>query len=166
MNEQDAKAALRVLGIRNPSRALIQNWLRSQTAEIEQGVAVQVPEARSVEIGVDAPEKAAETHSSESKLLPRLREEGTLERPSGRRKPGRPRIIASWFPKVAGTMADGTSLRTALAMNNLKLSKSEVRACYRNRTLRALYTETRRRYLAEPYGRGKPSLRAIMGRSL
>ncbi len=88
-----------------------------------------------------------------------------LERPDGRRKPGRPRIVASWFPKVAQTMADGTSLKTTLAMNGLNLSKSEVRACYRNRTLKALYTEARRRYLAEHYGR-KPTHRAVFGRYL
>jgi hypothetical protein len=30
-----------------------------------------------------------------------------------RRKPGRPLTVASWFPAVAKTMADGTTLRTA-----------------------------------------------------
>jgi len=46
-------------------------------------------------------------------------------------------------------MADGTSLKSALAMNGLSLNKSEVRACYRNETLRALYTEARlSRYMA------------------
>ena len=45
----------------------------------------------------------------------------------------------------------------------LAVSKSEVRACYRNRTLKAMYQEARRRYLAEHYGR-KPSLRAKIGR--
>ena len=38
-------------------------------------------------------------------------------------------------------------------------------ACYRNRTLRTLYTETRRRYVAERYGRN-PTLRAVIGRCL
>jgi hypothetical protein len=49
-------------------------------------------------------------------------------------------------------------------MNGISnLSKSEVRACYRNKTLQALYTEARRRYMAEHYGR-KPTLRAKIGR--
>ena len=60
-------------------------------------------------------------------------------------------------------MADGTSLKTALTMNGLNLSKSEIRACYRNRTFQALYQEARRKFLAERYGR-KPILRANIGR--
>jgi len=60
-------------------------------------------------------------------------------------------------------MADGTSLKMALAMNGISLSKSELRACYRNRTLQALYQEARRKFLAEHYGR-EPALRAKIGR--
>jgi hypothetical protein len=60
-------------------------------------------------------------------------------------------------------MADGTSLKIALAMNCLNLSKSEIRACYRNRTFQSLYQEARRKFLAEHYGR-KPTLRADIGR--
>lgn len=84
-----------------------------------------------------------------------------------RRKPGRPRIVASWFPAVAQTMADGTTLRSALVMNGLSLSENEMRALYRNRTLQALYQEARRRYLIENWGRSKaPSLRSLIGRCL
>jgi hypothetical protein len=64
---------------------------------------------------------------------------------------------------IVPTMADGTSLKTALAINGIKLSKSEVRSCYRNRTLQALYQEARRKFLAEHYGR-KPTLRAKIRR--
>lgn len=85
----------------------------------------------------------------------------------GRRKPGRPRIVASWFPAVAKTMADGTTLRGALAINGLSLSANEMRALYRNRSFQALYQEARRRYLLENWGRSKmPSLRSVLGRCL
>jgi hypothetical protein len=60
-------------------------------------------------------------------------------------------------------MADGTSLKTALAMNGLDLSRSEIRACYRNRTFQALYQEARQQFLRANYGR-KPTLRAKFGR--
>lgn len=62
-------------------------------------------------------------------------------------------------------MADGTSLRTALAINGLNLSETEMRALYRNRTFRGPYQEGRRRYLIENWGRSKiPSLRSLIGR--
>ncbi len=84
-----------------------------------------------------------------------------------RRKPGRPLTIASWFPAVAKTMADGTPLRTALAINGLSLCANEMRALYRNRTFQALYQEARRRFLIENWGRSKaPSLRSVLGRCL
>lgn len=83
-----------------------------------------------------------------------------------RRKPGRPRTVASWFPAVAETMADGTTLRTALAMHRLTLSANEMRSLYRNKTFKGLYQEARRRYLIENWGRKGPSLRAILGRCL
>jgi hypothetical protein len=50
-------------------------------------------------------------------------------------------------------------------MDGLKLSKSEVRACYRNKTLKAFYTEARRVYLAEHNGR-MPTSMAKFGRYL
>lgn len=84
-----------------------------------------------------------------------------------RRKPGRPLTIASWFPAVAKTMADGTTLRTALAVNRLTLSANEMRSLYRNKTFKGLYQEARRRYLIENWGRSKvPSLRSVLGRCL
>ena len=160
-----------------PNRALIRAYIKSYELEARmqqqelQAVAV-VGETGSPTPGVcssrvEQAESAVANQpapSSKSRLEPILREQGALERPPGRRKPGRPRIVASWFPKVADTMKDGTSLEMALAINGINsLSKSEIRACYRNRTLKALYQEARRRYLIENYGRGKPTLRAILG---
>ena len=154
-DEDVARAALRALGLRNPSPSLVENWIRANRAEEEQKSAL-APEffsPRSVELPAQPrAEIFRQKHPrgySKSNLEPVLREQGTLERPRGSRKPGRPRVIASWFPKVAETMADGTSLKMALAMNGISLSKSEVRACYRNRTLQALYQEARRKFLAE-----------------
>jgi hypothetical protein len=159
MNEKDAKAALSAIGI-TPNAGLIRNWLRANTHE-EQN------EPLTVVGGFHAGERSTEIHqqsgSGKSRLEPVLRETGTWKRQPTPRKHGRPRIVASWFEKVAATMADGTSLKAALVMNGLKLSKSEVRACYRNKTLKAMYQEARRRYLAEHYGR-KPTLRSLMGK--
>jgi hypothetical protein len=168
MNEQDARASLRELGI-TPTRQLIENWLRAELAEAAQSQQPARADRRRSTSGQAETQPQMEaasprqTPSSKSRLEPVLRKSGQLERPAGRRKPGRPRIIASWFSAVADSMADGTSLKTALAMNGLNLSKSEVRACYRNKTLKALYTEARRKFLAEHYGR-KPTLRANIGR--
>ncbi len=159
MNEQDAKAALLALGI-SPNAELIRNWLRANSDQKEEGVQPHRPaKVRANQVPKTESDFVSPRTSSKSSLEPLLRESGQLERAQGRRKPGRPRIIASWFEKVAQTMADGTSLKAALAMNGLKLSKSEVRACYRNKTFRAMYQESRRRYLAEHYGR-KPTVRS------
>jgi hypothetical protein len=98
-----------------------------------------------------------------SLLEPLLSEQEAFLRQPGPRKPGRPRIVASWFEKVANTMADGTSLKAALVINRLTLSKGEIRACYRNKTLQAMYQATRSRYRNENYGR-KPTLRAKFGK--
>jgi len=62
----------------------------------------------------------------------------------------------------AQTMADGAGLRTAPAINRLRLSKSEMRALYRNTTFKALYQEARSRFLIEHFGR-RPTLRAGVG---
>jgi hypothetical protein len=163
MSEIDlAKAELRKLGIIRPDAALIENWSRAASASR----AYESEAPSRAEASAEPSEPTTETpapRTSKSRLEPVLREAGTLERPAGRRKPGRPRIIASWFPKVAETMADSTSLKTALAINGIKLSKNEVRACYRNRTLQALYQEARRVFLAEHYGR-KSTMRAVIGR--
>lgn len=85
---------------------------------------------------------------------------------AGTRKSGRPLTITSWFLAVAETMADGTTLRTALAIHGLTLSANEIRSLYRNKTFKGLYQEARRRYLIENWGRSGPSLRAILGRCI
>lgn len=171
MNESDARAALREMGIK-PSRQLIENWIRAAEAEEawSEPVSKPVPISERDSLEALAPIIATESEqpttvrSSKSSLLPRLQESGELTRPPGPRRAGRPRIIACWFPKVAETMADGTSLKMALAINGIiSLSKSEIRACYRNRTLQALYQEARQNFLAANYGR-RPTLRAKIGR--
>jgi hypothetical protein len=178
MNESDAKAAFRAMGIPRPSRCLIDAWLRAAEIERQMAAAEQAP-APTVEdpmpMPINGPGETGPPQASakspaprgKSVLEPILRERGALAGPSKRRKPGRPRIVASWFPAVAKTMADGTTLRTALAMNGLSLSANEMRALYRNRTFQALYQEARRRYLIENWGRSKvPSLRSVLGRCL
>ena len=118
MTEEDARAALRAQGIRNPSKALIENWLRVQQCE----EAASPPPAPWETVGdmqpcispslslEDAP--SAGRQSSESNLEPLLRERGELQRPGGRRKAGRPRVQAPWFQALATLMADGSiSLR-------------------------------------------------------
>lgn len=156
MDESDARRALMALGI-IPTRGLIRSWLQAARAEeaLEQSLANHP--CKSGRPPVEPPPVAPEAYQaprprgySKSNLEPVLRAQGTLERTSGRRKRGRPRIIARWFPEVAETMADGTSLNTALAMHGItNLNKTEVRACYRNRTFRALYKEARRKFLAK-----------------
>jgi hypothetical protein len=178
MNESDAKAAFRAMGIPRPSRCLIDAWLRAaeierQSAEADKPPATHAPAQPSDGDANEA--RAASPHArpaaiaparGKSLLEPILREHGDLPQPPKRRKPGRPRIVASWFPAVAKTMADGTTLRTALAMNRLSLSANEMRSLYRNKTFKGLYQEARRRYLIENWGRSRPSLRAILGRCI
>jgi len=173
MNESEAKAALRYMGI-NPTPQLIENWLRAANAEQAESELAADVETDSPPYRTNLPEQPEhsarpERHqppSSKSRLEPILRDSGQLQRQPGPRKPGRPRIVARWFEKVAETMADGTSLKMALAMNGIRhFSKSEIRACYRNKTLQAMYTEARQKYLAEHYGH-KPTLRAKFGHYL
>jgi hypothetical protein len=149
-----------------PTRGLIEAYVKScQAEEAEHMVlASQIPATEPPTAIPQTPHPQHPRGSSKSLLEPILQEQGTGEKPLGRRKAGRPRVIASWFPAVAQTMADGTSLRTALRIHHITLSKSEIRACYRNTTLRALYTEARRKYFLEHgYGK-KPSLRALVRR--
>jgi hypothetical protein len=222
MNESDAKAALRAMGIFAPSRSLVQNWLRaanadpyvqderrpievpptqpSTTAEqngtvadlpisgvdldaairaleaqgipttqqavldwlARQGRAHTVPAAEQTQAPQASQGEATRTQNKGSSKLARFA--GPRSESKRRRKPGRPLTIASWFPAVAKTMADGTALRTALAMNRLTLSANEMRSLYRNKTFKGLYQEARRRYLIENWGRKGPSFRAILGR--
>jgi hypothetical protein len=77
-------------------------------------------------------------------MEPVLRAKGTLERQPGRRKSGRPRIVASWFEQLAAAMADGTSLPVALQRLGITLDKSQIRALYRNREFQQMYQEMRR----------------------
>lgn len=142
MNESDAKAALRAQGVRYPSKTLVENYIRAQEYEEAQE---QAPEA--------AQEPAEQKHphpSSASNLEPVLRERGELVRPAGGRKPGRPRVLVPWFQAVATAMADGTPLRTALKLCGIHgLTERQIRALYRNRALKAVRDEARRKWLAE-----------------
>ena len=177
MNESDAKAHFRAMGIPRPSQCLIDAWIRAHELE-RQSTDADRPAAKETETTVADPptlqanpvpqsEPVTASRPGKSLLEPILRERGSLAEPPKRRKPGRPRIVASWFPAIAKTMADGTTLRVALAINGLSLSAREMRALYRNRTFQALYQEARRRYLIENWGRSKaPSLGALLGRCL
>ena len=149
MNESDARAALRARGIRNPSPQLVEDYMRVQRAE---EWALEVPDSTQ-----EAPSEPSASHpSSESNLEPLLRDRGELVRPEGRRKAGRPRILAPWFQAVAMRMADGTPLREALRLTGITgLSARQVRSLYRNRAFQALYREARRKFLAD-YGRRSP----------
>jgi hypothetical protein len=179
MIKSDARTSLIELGI-VPTKALIAAWekagiaeesLADQDKELDSGHLAHSPiatlgteHAYPCQLSIPTKTRAdGKPHgSSKSNLEPVLIEHDTLEKSASRRKPGRPRIIASWFPAVAQTMADGTSLRTALAINRLYLGKSEMRALYRNTTFKAIYQEVRRRFLIEHFGR-RPALRARLG---
>jgi hypothetical protein len=182
MDQIDARAALRRMGITHPSQDLVENWLRVALAEerlaaqeraimpVPTNAEPQAPREKAADpervVATVQPSASAEPRPAQGKSLlePVLRDQRT--RPPGKRKPGRPRIVASWFPAVAKTMADGTTLATALAINGLRLGPSECRALYRNRTFKAMYQEARRRYLLENWGRKGPSLRSVLGRAL
>ena len=151
-----------------PTRPLIEAYMKSLQAEgNEQAISTStVPAPMDQPAGTASPPEPQRYPRGYSKSLlePILQEQGSHEKPLGKRKPGRPRIVASWFERVAYSMRDGTSLRTALRINGLTLSKSEIRACYRNTTLRALYTEARRHYLIENRGQcmKRISLEAVL----
>jgi hypothetical protein len=176
MNESDAKAAFRAMGIASPSRTLIQMWLSAAEAQTyvvpeqhkppraenlsPKGEAVSEPDPPAKPVVLASPR-------GKSLLEPLLREQNAVAEQPKRRPRGRPRVVASWFPAVAKTMADGTTLRMALAVNGLSLRANEMRALYRNRAFQALYQEARRRFLLENWGRSKaPSLRSVLGRLL
>ena len=186
MNESEARTALRELGV-TPTPELIRNWIRA--AEVEHRLQAEEWELTGEHPQPPAVAQQSDPTSSKSRadgkpqgssnsvLKPVLVQQGTLEKPPvefiqfpagyKRRKSGRPRIIASWFPAVAKTMADGTTLRTALAINGLSLRANEMRALYRNRAFQALYQQARRRFLIENWGHSKmPSLRSVLGRLL
>jgi hypothetical protein len=161
VTECDARQALMALGI-VPTKALVRNWMLAGRAEEEQvgRESPPTPPAQTVGLRADARPNMTKPYRpppsrhprgySKSRLEPLLRAQGALERRPGIRRRGRPRITASWFTQVAEAMADGTSLKAALARNGITgFSKSQIRACYRNRTLRAIYKEARRQYLAQ-----------------
>ena len=174
MTESEARAALQAQGIKNPSRALVENWLRSQEyapeaspeEEPEPVVAAtaEQPSSQQPQPRASAPEpttSASQPHYqrsearhprgySKSRLQPVLRETGTLERPRGPRKPGRPPVVGTFFKAVASQMADGLSLRRALALLGIHgLDARQLRSLYRNRVLRKMREEARRKWLAQ-----------------
>src|SRR6266705_2031474 len=157
MNKDEARAALRAQGITNPSKGLIENWLRVHQYEtaspppaLRETVGDMQPCVSSSVSLEDTPRVGRP--SSESALEPMLRERGELQRPAGRRKAGRPRVLAPWFQAVATAMADGTPLRQALAICGIYgLTPKQLRSLYRNRAFQALYKEARRKWLSE-YG--------------
>jgi hypothetical protein len=148
-DEDTARAALRAIGIPFPSQALIQSWIQANRADREfRRQESAPPTLRSPATAQSADRKVQHRRGySKSRLEPSLREQGKLQRQHERRKPGRPRIVASWFPAVAQSMADGTPLRDALRLNGITLEKRQIRALYRNEEFRRLYQEERHRYL-------------------
>ena len=150
-----AREMLRAMGIQKPSATLIEDWIRANRAEQEppeDWLTAPPPPARPAS---QCPAPSPEVQNlrpkrprgySKSNLEPTLREQGTLERPRGVRKPGRPRVMASWFAEVARTMADGTPLKEALKRHGITLDKSQVRAVYRNEEFRRHYREARHRH--------------------
>ena len=137
MTEQDARAALRAQGITNPSKALVENWLRVRQYEEAASPPLALKKAVrdmqpcvSSSVSLGGTKTSVGRPSSESALEPMLRERGELQRPAGRRKAGRPRILAPWFQAVAMRMADGTPLREALRLTGITgLSAREVDRC-------------------------------------
>ena len=73
--------------------------------------------------------------------------------PESKRKPGRPRKYAPWFPAVAKAMADGTTLRKALLWNRIILSERDIRRLYQSREFVRLYKIERHVYMHSNYGR-------------
>jgi hypothetical protein len=149
LDESDARRALRGLGI-TPTQGLIRSWLQAAKAdEFSEVVELDAASQPAAPLPASRPTAVAPRHRhprgySKSQLEPVLRAQGTLERQSGRRKRGRPRIVASWFGQLAATMADGTSLRVALQRIGITLNKRQIRALYRNREFQRMYQEMRR----------------------
>lgn len=159
MTRQEAIAALRAQGIHNPSPQLVEDYMRVQQAEdwaLELPDSAPEPPTEAAQepsspgsAGSENPAPPRPT-SSRSNLKPLLRERGELERPAGRRKSGRPRIVASFFPALARLMSDGTSLRAALGKLGIYgLSAKELRSLYRNRELRKLREHERLKFQSE-----------------
>lgn len=170
MTEQEARTTLRAQGITNPSKALIENWLRVQQYE---ETASPSPAPRetvrdmqpciSPSVSLEDASTVARP-SSASNLEPLLRERGQLEREHPR-KPGRPRIQAPWFQAVATVMSDGTPLRQALAAVGVHgLTARQIRSLYRNSVLKQMRHEARQKWLREwGISHRKPARRSCKG---
>lgn len=154
MTRQEAIEALRAQGIRNPSPQLVEDYMSILHA---QEWALEVPQRNSLgqeqtkqEASSPNPAESRLRPSSESNLEPLLRERGELQRPAGRRKPGRPCVQAPWFKAVATVMSDGTPLRQALAAVGVHgLTARQIRSLYRNSVLKAMRREARQKWLRE-----------------
>jgi len=95
---------------------------------------------------------------ADSRETPRYK----LPAESLKRKPGRPAKFAPWFPAVAKTMANGTSLRNALMWNHISLNDLEIHNLYKNVEFRRLYKLERHMFMYTEYGkRPQSELEAI-----
>jgi hypothetical protein len=151
-----AREALRAMGIQKPSASLIEDWIRANRVEQEPPedypTPAPPPPARPAS-QLPAPSSEVQNFRlkrprgySKSNLEPTLRAQGTLQRPRGVQRPGRPRVVASWFPAVARSMADGTPLKEALSKHGINLDKAQIRALYRSSEFKRLYQEARHRH--------------------
>ena len=155
MTRQEAIQALRAQGIRNPSRQLVEDYIRVQQAE-EWALEVpepssQQPQGQQNQQQAHSPNAAEPSHrphpSSQSNLAPLLKDRGELVRDRGPRRAGRPRIQAPWFKAVATIMSDGTSLREALAAVGIHgLTPRQIRSLYRNSALTDMRREARQKW--------------------
>jgi len=155
MNEAESKAALRAQGIRNPSRQLVEDYMRVQQAEdwaleVPEPVSQQ-PQEQQTKQEPPSPNPADTSRrphpSSLSNLEPLLKDRGELVRERGPRRAGRPRIQAPWFQAVATFMSDGTSLREALAAVGITgLTARQIRSLYRNSTLTEMRRKARQKW--------------------
>jgi len=156
MNDSDAKTALREMGIRNPSRQLVEDYIRVQQAE-EWALEVpkpssQQPQEQQIQQQAHSPNPAEPSHrphpSSQSNLAPLLKDRGELAREHGPRRAGRPRVQAPWFQAVATIMSDGTSLREALAAVGITgLTPPQIRSLYRSTVLTDMRRQARQKWL-------------------
>jgi hypothetical protein len=161
MNESDARAHFRAMGIPSPSQCLVDAWLRAIEVEQQMAEAEKTPTAKAENPAANTNGGPAVSQAEPIKAPPRgrsvlepiLRDQNALQESPRRSKAGRPRIVASWFPAVAKTMADGTALRMALLLNGLSLSNLEIRRLYRLVEFRRLYRLERRMYQLEKWGR-------------
>jgi hypothetical protein len=152
MTESEARAILREQGITNPSRQLVENWLRVQEHGAHSSPHSHGPSPVETQGQPETPlASALDAHpSSVSNLQPLLRERGELERIRGPRRAGRPRVLAPWFAAVANVMSDGTPLREALSICGIHgLTERQIRALYRNRAFQAMYKEARQKWQRE-----------------